>query len=66
MFGDIKQSLHEFGVDFDVWFHEDSLFRDGSVEALLEQLKEQEPSTSPTARGGCARPITATTRTAWS
>jgi arginyl-tRNA synthetase len=41
MFGDIKQSLHEFGVDFDVWFHEDSLFRDGSVEALLEQLKEQ-------------------------
>ncbi|MDN6299657.1 MAG: arginine--tRNA ligase, partial [Micrococcaceae bacterium] len=39
MFGEIKSSLHDFGVDFDVFFHEDSLHRDGSVEKLLEQLK---------------------------
>lgn len=39
MFADIKQSLHEFGVDFDVYFHENSLFESGKVEELLEQLK---------------------------
>jgi arginyl-tRNA synthetase len=39
MFAEIKQSLHEFGVDFDVYFHEQSLFESGAVEALLEQLK---------------------------
>ncbi|KAA9395640.1 arginine--tRNA ligase [Kocuria coralli] len=42
MFGDIKESLHEFGVEFDVWFHENSLFEDGAVETLLEQLKAQD------------------------
>ncbi len=39
MFGDIKESLHNFGVNFDVFFHEDSLHQDGAVDALLEQLK---------------------------
>ncbi|OMH36628.1 arginine--tRNA ligase [Tersicoccus sp. Bi-70] len=39
MFDEIKRSLHDFGVDFDVYFHEDSLFTAGSVETLLEQLK---------------------------
>ncbi|MGG5751714.1 arginine--tRNA ligase [Zafaria sp. Z1313] len=39
MFGEIKASLHDFGVDFDVYFHEDSLHQGGKVEALLEQLK---------------------------
>ncbi|WP_372699479.1 arginine--tRNA ligase [Arthrobacter sp. JSM 101049] len=39
MFGEIKASLHDFGVDFDVYFHEDSLHQNGSVEQLLEQLK---------------------------
>ncbi len=42
MFGDIKKSLHEFGVDFDVYFHENSLFENGKVEELLEKLKESE------------------------
>ncbi|ROZ63023.1 arginine--tRNA ligase [Kocuria soli] len=42
MFGDIKESLREFGVDFDVWFHENSLFEDGAVDTLLEQLKQQD------------------------
>ncbi|MCZ2402426.1 arginine--tRNA ligase [Paenarthrobacter sp. Z7-10] len=42
MFGDIKESLHNFGVSFDVFFHEDSLHQDGAVEALLEQLKKSD------------------------
>ncbi|MDN3904069.1 arginine--tRNA ligase [Arthrobacter sp. YD2] len=42
MFGDIKESLHNFGVDFDVFFHEDSLHEGGQVEKLLEQLKGSE------------------------
>ncbi|MFI7483248.1 arginine--tRNA ligase [Kocuria sp. M1R5S2] len=39
MFAEIKSSLHEFGVDFDVYFHEQSLFDNGAVEQLLDQLK---------------------------
>lgn len=39
MFDEIKESLHNFRVDFDVYFHEDSVHRDGSVETLLEGLK---------------------------
>lgn len=39
MFEDIKASLHDFGVDFDVYFHENSLFESGQVERVLEQLK---------------------------
>ncbi len=39
MFEQIKSSLHEFGVDFDVFFHENSLFEGGQVETLLEQLR---------------------------
>lgn len=42
MFEDIKKSLHEFHVDFDVFFHENSLFEEGKVDELLEKLKESE------------------------
>jgi arginyl-tRNA synthetase len=41
MFGEIKASLHEFGVDFDVYFHEDSLHESRAVERALERLREQ-------------------------
>ncbi|MGH3362125.1 MAG: arginine--tRNA ligase [Nocardioides sp.] len=40
MFGEIKQSLHEFGVDFDVYFHEDDLHRSGAVTKAVERLTE--------------------------
>ena len=40
MFGDIKQSLHDFGVDFDVYFHEDSLHESRAVERALSRLTE--------------------------
>jgi arginyl-tRNA synthetase len=40
MFDQIKQSLHDFGTDFDVYFHEDSLHASGAVDRVVEQLKE--------------------------
>ncbi|MEV6139985.1 arginine--tRNA ligase [Nocardia sp. NPDC051990] len=40
MFAHIKESLHEFGTDFDVYFNESSLFESGAVEAAVAQLKD--------------------------
>ncbi|APE33475.1 arginine--tRNA ligase [Nocardia mangyaensis] len=39
MFAQIKQDLHDFGTDFDVYFNESSLFTSGAVEQAVEQLK---------------------------
>ncbi|RZQ60877.1 arginine--tRNA ligase [Amycolatopsis suaedae] len=41
MFDEIKSSLHAFGTDFDVFFHEDSLHASGAVRHAVERLKEQ-------------------------
>jgi arginyl-tRNA synthetase len=38
MFDEIKQSLHDFGVDFDVFFHENSLYESGAVEKAIDKL----------------------------
>ena len=40
MFEDIKASLHDFGVDFDVYFHENSLHESGAVERAVSRLRE--------------------------
>lgn len=40
MFDHIKATLHEFGVDFDVYFHENSLFESGAVDRAVDKLKE--------------------------
>ncbi|WP_225753712.1 arginine--tRNA ligase [Actinotalea sp. Marseille-Q4924] len=40
MFAEIKQALHDFRVDFDVYFHEDSLHRSGAVERAIARLRE--------------------------
>ncbi|WP_370589303.1 arginine--tRNA ligase [Salinibacterium sp. ZJ70] len=40
MFGEIKASLHEFGVDFDVYFHENSLHEAGAVDRAVARLRE--------------------------
>ncbi|CAN5198542.1 arginine--tRNA ligase [soil metagenome] len=40
MFGDIKKSLHDFGVDFDVYFHENDLHASGAVERAVARLRE--------------------------
>ncbi len=40
MFAEIKQSLRDFGVDFDVYFHEDDLHTSGAVARAVERLAE--------------------------
>jgi arginyl-tRNA synthetase len=40
MFEEIKKSLHEFGVDFDVYFHEDELHKSGAVDRAVARLTE--------------------------
>ena len=40
MFEQIKQSLHDFGTDFDVFFHENSLFESGAVDRAIQTLKD--------------------------
>ena len=40
MFTHIKQSLHDFGTDFDVYTHEESMHTTGRVEQAIARLRE--------------------------
>ena len=40
MFTHIKESLHDFGTDFDVYTHEDSMHSSGRVEQAIARLRE--------------------------
>ena len=40
MFQEIRESLHDFGVDFDVFFHENSLYVSGAVDKAIARLRE--------------------------
>ena len=40
MFTEVKAELHAFRVDFDVYFHEDSLHRSGAVQRAVTRLRE--------------------------
>ena len=40
MFAHIKSSLHEFGTDFDVFTHEDSMHTSGRVDQAIAKLRE--------------------------
>ena len=40
MFTHIKQSLHDFGTDFDVYTHEDSMHTSGRVDHAIAKLRE--------------------------
>jgi arginyl-tRNA synthetase len=40
MFTRIKQSLHDFGTDFDVYTHENSMHSTGRVEQAIAKLRE--------------------------
>ncbi|MGO1511053.1 MAG: arginine--tRNA ligase [Actinomycetaceae bacterium] len=40
MFDEIRTALHDFGVDFDVYFHEDSLHESGAVERAIQRLRD--------------------------
>jgi arginyl-tRNA synthetase len=41
MLDEIRRSMQDFGVDFDVWFSEKSLYDSGAVEKALARLREQ-------------------------
>ena len=40
MFDEIKADLHAFGVDFDVYFHENNLHESGAVQRAIARLTE--------------------------
>jgi arginyl-tRNA synthetase len=40
MFDEIKATLHDFGVDFDVYFHENNLHESGAVDRAVKRLTE--------------------------
>ena len=40
MFEEIRQSLADFGVEFDVYFHENSLYESGAVGHAIDRLRE--------------------------
>jgi arginyl-tRNA synthetase len=40
MFAEIKASLHDFGVEFDVYFHENALHESGAVDRAIARLTE--------------------------
>jgi arginyl-tRNA synthetase len=40
MFGDIKKSLEDFGVHFDVYFHENEVHESGAVERAIQRLRD--------------------------
>ena len=40
MFAHIKRTLAEFGTEFDVFFHENSLFESGAVDNAIQTLKD--------------------------
>ncbi|MEN9752557.1 MAG: hypothetical protein RL670_248 [Actinomycetota bacterium] len=40
MFQEIRESLHDFGVDFDVYFHENSLYESKAVNRAIDRLRE--------------------------
>ncbi len=40
MFDHIKESLHEFGTDFDVYTHEDSMHTSGRVDQAIAKLRQ--------------------------
>lgn len=37
----IRETLAKMGITFDVYFNEDSLYQDGSVQNVIEQLREK-------------------------
>lgn len=39
MFAEIQESMKQFRVPFDVWFHENSLYEDGEVDKAIAQLR---------------------------
>lgn len=41
MFDEIRKSMKDFRVHFDVWFHENSLYADGEVDKAIAELRDR-------------------------
>ncbi|RBP98868.1 arginine--tRNA ligase [Bifidobacterium xylocopae] len=41
MFAEIQESMKDFRVDFDVWFHENGLYEDGEVDRAFDVLRSK-------------------------
>ena len=41
VFASIRQTLERLGIEFDIWFNEDSLYSSGEIERTLEQLRQR-------------------------
>ncbi|MBT1181704.1 arginine--tRNA ligase [Bifidobacterium sp. CP2] len=41
MFDEIRKSMKDFRVHFDVWFHENSLYQDGEVDKAIAVLRDR-------------------------
>ncbi|CPZ90662.1 arginine--tRNA ligase [Mycobacteroides abscessus] len=63
MFTHIKESLHEFGTDFDVFTHEDSMHTSGRVQEAIAQLRKTGNIYEKDGAPGCGRATSVTTRT---
>ena len=62
---DRRRRCARYGVEFDTWSSERALHESGAVERALERAaRRRATSTRARARPGCARPTSATTRTA--
>jgi arginyl-tRNA synthetase (EC 6.1.1.19) len=61
MFQEIRQSLQEFGVEFDVYFHENSLHDSKAVERAMQNFASWVTFLIKTAPFGFARQISAMT-----
>ena len=64
MFAEIRKSLEDFGVEFDVYFHEDSLHKSGAVDHAVARLRELGHVFEADGASGCAPRRSATTATA--
>ena len=42
MFDEIRRSMQDFRVNFDVWFHENSLYESGQVQEAIEELRTRD------------------------
>lgn len=62
MFDEIRKSMKDFRVNFDVWFHENSLYSDGEVDKAIADLRERGDIYERMAQPGSNPPSMVTTR----
>jgi len=62
---DIRQDLSEFGVEYDTWYSERSLFETGKIDRAIENSRRLVMCMKKAAPGGFEAPPTATKKIVW-